>query len=149
MLMPKRVKRRRVHRGRMTGKCNKGNRIAYGEYGLVALEPAWIKSNQIEAARVAMTRFVKRGGKVWIDILPHKPVTKKPADSRMGSGKGSVEYWVAVVKPGRVLFEMAGITEEQAKEAMRLAGHKLPIKTKFVKKSELTAQEIKEEGGEG
>lgn len=149
MLMPKRVKRRRVHRGRMTGKCNKGNKIAYGEYGLVALEPAWIKSNQIEAARVAMTRFVKRGGKVWIDIFPHKPVTKKPADSRMGSGKGSVEYWVAVVKPGRVLFEMAGITEEQAKEAMRLAGHKLPIKTKFVKKSDLVAQEINEEGGEG
>jgi large subunit ribosomal protein L16 len=133
----------------MTGKCTKGNKIAYGEYGLVALEPAWIKSNQIEAARVAMTRFVKRGGKVWIDIFPHKPVTKKPADSRMGSGKGSVEYWVAVVKPGRVLFEMAGITEEQAKEAMRLAGHKLPIKTKFVKKSDFAAQEIKEEGGEG
>lgn len=149
MLMPKRVKRRRVHRGRMTGKCNKGNKIAYGDYGLVALEPAWIKSNQIEAARVAMTRFVKRGGKVWIDIFPHKPVTKKPADSRMGSGKGSVEYWVAVVKPGRVLFEMAGITEDQAKEAMRLAGHKLPIKTKFVRKSDLAAQEIKEEGGEG
>ncbi|MBQ6921828.1 MAG: 50S ribosomal protein L16, partial [Clostridia bacterium] len=115
----------------------------------VALEPAWIKSNQIEAARVAMTRFIKRGGKVWIDIFPHKPVTKKPADSRMGSGKGSVEYWVAVVKPGRVLFEMSGITEEQAKEAMRLAGHKLPIKTKFVKKSDLVAQEINEEGGEG
>lgn len=149
MLMPKRVKRRRVHRGRMTGKCTKGNKIAYGEYGLVALEPAWIKSNQIEAARVAMTRFVKRGGKVWIDIFPHKPVTKKPADSRMGSGKGSVEYWVAVVKPGRVLFEMAGITEEQAKEAMRLAGHKLPIKTKFVKKSDLSSQEIIQEGGEG
>ena len=149
MLMPKRVKRRRVHRGRMTGKCTKGNKIAYGEYGLVALEPAWIKSNQIEAARVAMTRFVKRGGKVWIDIFPHKPITKKPADSRMGSGKGSVEYWVAVVKPGRVLFEMAGVTEEQAKEAMRLAGHKLPIKTKFVKKSDLETQEIKQEGGEG
>ena len=148
MLMPKRVKRRRVHRGRMTGKCNKGNKIAYGEYGLVALEPAWIKSNQIEAARVAMTRFIKRGGKVWIDIFPHKPVTKKPADSRMGSGKGSVEFWVAVVKPGRVLFEMSGITEDQAKEAMRLAGHKLPIKTKFVKKSDFEAQEIKKEGGE-
>jgi len=148
MLMPKRVKRRRVHRGRMTGKCNKGNKIAYGDYGLMALEPAWIKSNQIEAARVAMTRFVKRGGKVWIDIFPHKPVTKKPADSRMGSGKGSVEYWVAVVKPGRILFEMAGITEEQAKEAMRLAGHKLPIKTKFVKKSDMS-QEINEQGGEG
>ena len=147
MLMPKRVKRRRVHRGRMTGKCNKGNKVAYGEYGLVALEPAWIKSNQIEAARVAMTRFIKRGGQVWIDIFPHKPVTKKPADTRMGSGKGSVEFWVAVVKPGRVLFEMAGITEDVAKEAMRLAGHKLPVKTKFVKKS--VAEEIKEEGGEG
>ena len=137
MLMPKRVKRRRVHRGRMTGKCTKGNTVAYGEYGLVALEPAWIKSNQIEAARIAMTRFIKRGGKVWIDIFPHKPITKKPADSRMGSGKGSVEYWVAVVKPGRVMFEMAGVSEEIAKEAMRLAAHKLPIKTKFVKKSDL------------
>ncbi len=146
MLMPKRVKRRRVHRGRMTGKCNKGNIIAYGDYGLVATEPGWIKSNQIEAARIAMTRFIKRGGKVWIDIFPHKPITKKPADSRMGSGKGSVEYWVAVVKPGRVLFEMAGVTEEQAKEAMRLAGHKLPVKTKFMKKA--VAQEIIEEGGE-
>ena len=147
MLMPKRVKRRRVHRGRMTGKANKGNTIAYGQYGLVAMEPAWITSNQIEAARVAMTRFIKRGGKVWIDIFPHKPVTKKPADSRMGSGKGSVEFWVAVVKPGRVLFEMAGVPENIAKEAMRLAGHKLPVKTKFVKKE--VAQEIKEEGGEG
>ena len=147
MLMPKRVKRRRVHRGRMTGMCTKGNKIAYGEYGLVAMEPAWIKSNQIEAARVAMTRFIKRGGQVWIDIFPHTPVTKKPADSRMGSGKGSVEYWVAVVKPGRVLFEMAGVPENIAKEAMRLAGHKLPVKTKFVKRE--VAQEIKEEGGEG
>ena len=147
MLMPKRVKRRRVHRGRMTGKCNKGNKVAYGEYGLVALEPAWIKSNQIEAARVAMTRFIKRGGKVWIDIFPHKPVTKKPADSRMGSGKGSVEFWVAVVKPGRVLFEMSGIPEDIAKEAMRLAGHKLPVKTKFVKR-ETAVEENKEEGGE-
>ncbi|MBO7187904.1 MAG: 50S ribosomal protein L16 [Clostridia bacterium] len=137
MLMPKRVKRRRVHRGRMTGKCTKGNTIAYGEYALVAMEPAWIKSNQIEAARVAMTRFIKRGGKVWIDIFPHKPITKKPADSRMGSGKGSVEYWVAVVKPGRVMFEMSGIDEAIAKEAMRLAAHKLPIKTKFVKKSDM------------
>ena len=137
MLMPKRVKRRRVHRGRMTGKCTKGNTIAYGDYGLVAMEPAWIKSNQIEAARIAMTRFIKRGGQVWIDIFPHKPITKKPADSRMGSGKGSVEYWVAVVKPGRVMFEMAGVSEEVAKEAMRLAAHKLPIKTKFVKKSDL------------
>ena len=148
MLMPKRVKRRRVHRGRMTGKCNKGNKIAYGDYGLVALEPAWIKSNQIEAARVAMTRFIKRGGKVWIDIFPHKPITKKPQDSRMGSGKGAVEYWVAVVKPGRVLFEMNGVTEDVAKEAMRLAGHKLPIKTKFVTRAEREA-ENKQEGGEG
>ncbi len=144
MLMPKRVKRRRVHRGRMKGAAHKGNTIAYGEYGLVALEPAWIKSNQIEAARIAMTRFIKRGGQVWISIFPHKPVTKKPAEVRMGSGKGSVEYWVAVVKPGRVLFEMAGVSEEVAREAMRLAGHKLPIKTKFVKKEELVS-----EGGEG
>ena len=117
----------------MTGKCNKGNTLAYGDYGLVALEPAWIKSNQIEAARIAMTRFIKRGGKVWIDIFPHKPITKKPQDSRMGSGKGAVEYWAAVVKPGRVMFEMSGVPEDIAKEAMRLAGHKLPIKTKFVK----------------
>ena len=143
MLMPKRVKRRKVHRGRMTGKANKGNTIAYGTYGLVALEPAWVTSNQIEAARVAMTRFIKRGGKVWIDIFPHKPITQKPAETRMGSGKGSVEYWVAVVKPGRVMFEMAGVDEAVAREAMRLAGNKLPLKTKFVKK------EIVEEGGEG
>ena len=143
MLMPKRVKRRRVHRGRMTGKANKGNTIAYGQYGLVAMEPAWITSNQIEAARVAMTRFIKRGGKVWIDIFPHKPITQKPAETRMGSGKGSVEYWVAVVKPGRVMFEMSGVDEQIAREAMRLAGNKLPIKTKFMKK------EIVEEGGEG
>ncbi len=142
MLMPKRVKRRRVHRGRMTGKANKGNTIAYGQYGLVAMEPAWITSNQIEAARVAMTRFIKRGGKVWIDIFPHKPITQKPAETRMGSGKGSVEYWVAVVKPGRVMFEMSGVDETIAREAMRLAGHKLPIKTKFVKKES-------QEGGEG
>ena len=143
MLMPKRVKRRRVHRGRMTGKANKGNTIAYGQYGLVAMEPAWITSSQIEAARVAMTRFIKRGGKVWIDIFPHKPITQKPAETRMGSGKGSVEYWVAVVKPGRVLFEMAGVEESIAREAMRLAGNKLPIKTKFMVK------EIPQEGGEG
>ena len=136
MLMPKRVKRRRVHRGRMTGAAHKGNKIAYGEYGLVATECAWVKSNQIEAARIAMTRFIKRGGQVWIDVFPHKPITKKPAEVRMGSGKGSVEYWVAVVKPGRVLFEMAGVSEEVAREAMRLAGHKLPIKTKFVKKEQ-------------
>ncbi len=143
MLMPKRVKRRKQHRGRLTGKANKGNVIAYGEYGLVAMEPAWVTSNQIEAARVAMTRFIKRGGKVWIDIFPHKPITQKPAETRMGSGKGSVEYWVAVVKPGRVMFEMAGVAEDVAREAMRLAGNKLPLKTKFVKK------EIVEEGGEG
>ncbi len=141
MLMPKRVKRRKQHRGRMTGKANKGNVIAYGEYGLVAETPAWVTSNQIEAARIAMTRFIKRGGKVWINIFPHKPITQKPAETRMGSGKGSVEYWVAVVKPGRVLFEMAGVTEEVAREAMRLAGHKLPLKVKFVKKEK--------EGGEG
>ena len=143
MLMPKRVKRRRVHRGRMTGKCNKGNKIAYGEYGLVAQNPCWITSNQIEAARIAMTRFTKRGGQVWIDIFPHKPVTKKPAETRMGSGKGAVEYWVAVVKPGRVLFEIAGIDEAIAREALRLASHKLPCKCKIIKK------EIIEEGGEG
>jgi len=134
MLMPKRVKRRRVHRGRMTGKVTKGNVIAYGEYGLVAQGSAWITAAQIEAARIAMTRFIKRGGQVWIDIFPHKPITKKPAETRMGSGKGSVEYWAAVVKPGRVLFEMGGIPEADAKEAMRLASYKLPIKTKFMKK---------------
>ena len=134
MLRPKRVKRRRVFRGRMKGKANKGNVIAYGEYALVALEPAWITSNQIEAARVAMTRYIKRGGQVWVDIFPHKPVTKKPAGTRMGSGKGAPEFWVAVVKPGRVLFEMAGIDEANAREALRLAAHKLPIKCKFMKK---------------
>ena len=136
MLMPKRVKRRRVHRGRMKGEANKGNQVAYGEYGLVSLEPSWVTSNQIEAARIAMTRYVKRGGKVWINIFPHKPITKKPAETRMGSGKGSVEYWVAVVKPGRVMFEMAGVPEEVAREAFRLARHKLPVKCKFVKKEE-------------
>ncbi len=136
MLMPKRVKRRRVFRGRMKGSANKGNIIAYGEYGLVAEEPAWITSNQIEAARIAMTRYTKRGGKVWVDIFPHKPITKKPAETRMGSGKGSPEYWVAVVKPGRVLFEMAGVDEAVAREALRLASHKLPIKCKFMKKEE-------------
>jgi len=138
MLMPKRVKYRRVHRGRMTGKATRGITVTYGEYGLVALEPAWITSNQIEAARVAMTRFIKRGGQVWIKIFPDKPVTEKPAETRMGSGKGSPAYWVAVVKPGRVLFEMGGIPEETAKEAMRLAMHKLPIKCKFIKKAEET-----------
>ena len=140
MLMPKRVKRRKQHRGRMTGKCTKGNKIAYGEFGLVADSPSWITSNQIEAARIAMTRFIKRGGQVWIDIFPHKPVTKKPAETRMGSGKGAVEYWVAVVKPGRVLFEIAGVAEADAREALRLASHKLPCKCKIVKK------EILEEG---
>ncbi len=136
MLMPKRVKFRRVQRGRLTGKALRGNKISNGSYGLVALEPAWITSNQIEAARIAMTRYVKRGGKVWIKIFPDKPITEKPAETRMGSGKGSPEYWVAVVKPGRVMFEMDGVTPEQAKEAMRLASNKLPIKCKFVMKEE-------------
>ena len=134
MLMPKRVKYRRVHRGRMKGIATKGNKVTYGEFGLVALEPAWITANQIEAARVAMTRYTKRGGQVYIKIFPHKSVTKKPAEVRMGSGKGAPDHWVAVVKPGRVMFEIAGVTEEQAREAIRLAGHKLPIKTKFVAK---------------
>lgn len=137
MLMPKRVKRRKQHRGRMTGKVTKGNVIAYGDYGLVADGCAWVTSNQIEAARIAMTRFIKRGGQVWIDIFPHKPISKKPAGTRMGSGKGSPEKWVAVVKPGRVMFEIGGVSEETAKEAMRLAMHKLPIKCKFVKKEEV------------
>ncbi len=134
MLMPKRVKYRRVHRGRLTGKATRGNKLSSGSYGLVALEPAWITSNQIEAARIAMTRYIRRGGNVWIKIFPDKPITEKPAETRMGSGKGSPEYWVAVVKPGRVLFEMDGVSEEIAREAMRLATHKLPIKCKFVKK---------------
>ena len=134
MLMPKRVKFRRQQRGRLKGKALRGNRITDGSFGLVALEPAWITSNQIEAARIAMTRYIKRGGQVWIKIFPDKPITEKPAETRMGSGKGSPEYWVAVVKPGRVMFEMDGVTEEQAKEAMRLASNKLPIKTKFIKK---------------
>lgn len=132
MLLPKRVKYRRQHRGRMTGKATRGTVVNYGDYGLQALEPCWITSNQIEAARVAINRFVKRGGQVWIKIFPDKPVTSKPAETRMGSGKGSPEYWVAVVKPGRVLFEITGVTEEEAREAMRLAAHKLPCKTKFV-----------------
>ena len=136
MLMPKRTKYRRVHRGRMKGKALRGNEVTYGSFGLVATEPAWVTSNQIEAARIAMTRYVKRGGKVWIKIFPDKPVTEKPAETRMGSGKGSPEYWVAVVKPGRVMFEMDGVTKEQAKEAMRLASHKLPLKCKFVAKEE-------------
>jgi len=132
MLMPKRTKYRKQFRGKMKGKSNKGNKIAHGQYGLVALEPAWITNRQIEAARIAMTRYIRRGGQVWIKIFPDKPVTAKPAETRMGSGKGSPEYWVAVVKPGRVLFEMAGVPREIAVEAMRLAGHKLPIKTKFI-----------------
>ena len=136
MLMPKRVKRRRQHRGRMKGVATKGNKVTYGSYGLVAQECAWITSNQIEAARVAMTSSIKRGGKVYIKIFPHKPVTKKPAEVRMGSGKGAPEYWVAVVKPGRVMFEIDGVTEAQAREAMRLAMHKLPIKCKFAIKEE-------------
>ena len=134
MLMPKRVKFRRVHRGRLTGKALRGNELAYGSFGLVALEPAWITSNQIEAARIAMTRYIRRGGNVWINIFPDKPITEKPAETRMGSGKGSPEYWVAVGKPGRIMFEMEGVSEEVAKEAMRLASHKLPIKCKFVSK---------------
>ena len=142
MLMPKRVKYRRVHRGRLTGKALRGNTISNGTYGLVATEPAWITSNQIEAARIAMTSYVKRGGKVWIKIFPDKPITEKPAETRMGSGKGSPEYWVAVVKPGRVMFEMDGVTPEQAKEAMRLASHKLPIKCKFVMKDVENSEEV-------
>ncbi|TJX14098.1 50S ribosomal protein L16 [Tissierella creatinini] len=142
MLMPKRVKYRRVHRGRMKGKAQRGNTVTYGDYGLQALEPSWITSNQIEAARRAMTRYIKRGGNVWIKIFPDKPVTEKPAETRMGSGKGSPEYWVAVVKPGRVLFEMGGVDEEVAREAMRLAAHKLSVKTKFIKREEQS------EGGE-
>ncbi|MDE5854131.1 MAG: 50S ribosomal protein L16 [Ruminococcus sp.] len=136
MLLPKRVKYRRVHRGRLKGKAYRGNKVTYGDFGLQALEPSWITSNQIEAARIAMTRYIKRGGQVWIKIFPDKPVTEKPAETRMGSGKGSPEYWVAVVKPGRVLFEIKGVSEEVAREAMRLAMHKLPIKCKFVTKAE-------------
>ena len=136
MLLPKRVKYRRVQRGRMTGKATRGNVVNQGKYGLQALEPCWITSRQIEAARIAMTRYIKRGGKVWIKIFPDKPITETPAETRMGSGKGSVEYWVAVVKPGRVMFEMDGVAEDVAKEAMRLASHKLPIKTKFIVKEE-------------
>lgn len=141
--MPKRVKHRKVHRGRMKGKAQRGNTITYGEFGLQAQEAAWITSNQIEAARRAMTRYVKRGGNIWIKIFPDKPVTEKPAETRMGSGKGSPEYWVAVVKPGRILFEMGGVAEEDAREAMRLAAHKLSIKTKFI-----TREEAEDKGGE-
>ena len=137
MLMPKRVKYRRVQRGRLKGKAMRGTTLSNGSYGLVALEPAWITSNQIEAARIAMTRYIKRGGQVWIKVFPDKPITEKPAETRMGSGKGSPEYWVAVVKPGRILFEMADVSEEAAREAMRLAGHKLPIKTKFITKEKV------------
>ena len=143
MLMPKRVKHRKVSRGRMKGKAQRGNFLAYGDYGLVATQPGWITSNQIEAARQAMTRHTKRGGQVWIKIFPDKPVTAKPAETRMGSGKGAPEYWVSVVKPGRVLFEMKGIPEDVAREALRLAAHKLPITTKFIKR-----EEVKSEGGE-
>lgn len=135
MLLPKRVKYRRVHRGRLKGKATRGNFVAYGEYGIAATEPAWIKSNQIEAARIAMTRYIKRGGQVWIKIFPDKPITEKPAETRMGSGKGSPEYWVAVVKPGRVMFEIGGVPENLAREAMRLAAHKLPVKCKFIAKN--------------
>ena len=136
MLLPKRVKYRRVHRGRLKGKAYRGNKVTYGDYGLQALEPAWITSNQIESARIAMTRYIKRGGQVWIKIFPDKPITEKPAETRMGSGKGSPEYWVAVVKPGRVLFEIKGVAEETAREAMRLAMHKLHIKCKYVTQAE-------------
>ena len=141
MLMPKRVKYRRVHRGRLTGKALRGNTVTHGDFGLMATEPAWITSNQIEAARIAMTRYIKRGGKVWIKIFPDKPITEKPAETRMGSGKGSPEYWVAVVKPGRVMFEIGGVSEELAREAMRLAANKLPIKCKFVTKQEMGGEQ--------
>ena len=141
MLMPKRVKYRRQHRGRMKGEAQKGNQLAYGEYGLQALEATWMTANQIEAARRAMTRYIKRGGQIWINVFPDKPVSKKPAEVRMGSGKGAPEYWVAVVKPGRVLFEMSGVSEEVAREAMRLAAQKLPVKTKFIKRLEVTGTE--------
>ena len=143
MLMPKRVKHRKVQRGRMKGKATRGTSITYGEYGLQALEPAWIKSNQIEAARRAMTRYIKRGGKIWIKVFPDKPVTQKPAETRMGKGKGSPEYWVAVVKPGRIMFEMTGVPEDVAREAMRLAANKLPIPCKFVTKAE---QQLEKDG---
>ncbi len=141
MLLPKRVKYRRVHRGRLTGKSLRGNTVTYGDFGLQALEPAWITSRQIEAARIAMTRYIKRGGQVWIKIFPDKPITEKPAETRMGSGKGSPEYWVAVVKPGRVMFEIAGVSEEVAQEALRLAANKLPIKCKFVRKEETDGEQ--------
>lgn len=148
MLMPKKVKRRMQHRGRMKGKATRGNKLAYGEIGLVAMEPAWITSNQIEAARVAMTRFIKRGGKVWIDIFPHKPITKQPIGKRMGSGKGAIDAWVAVVKPGRVMFEMSGVEEANARKALRLAAAKLPIKTKVIVREEVVAESSEEGGNE-
>ncbi|MCR5526120.1 MAG: 50S ribosomal protein L16 [Lachnospiraceae bacterium] len=148
MLMPKRVKHRKQMRGSLRGKANSGNRVTYGEFGMVALEPCWIRSNQIEAARVAMTRYVKRGGQVWIKIFPDKPVTTKPLGTRMGSGKGAVDHWVAVVKPGRVMFEIAGVPEETAREALRLASHKLPCKVKIVSKADLDAAVAAKEGGE-
>ena len=144
MLMPKRVKRRKQFRGSMRGKAQRGNTISYGEYGIVAMEPCWIKSNQIEAARIAMTRYIKRGGKVWIKIFPDKPVTAKPAETRMGSGKGTLEYWVAVVEPGRVMFEISGVAEDVAKEALRLATHKLPCKCKIVSKADLEGGAVNE-----
>ncbi|MCI5839927.1 MAG: 50S ribosomal protein L16 [Peptoniphilaceae bacterium] len=141
MLMPKRVKYRKQHRGRMKGAANRGNKLAYGDYGLQALEPVWMTANQIEAARRAMTRYIKRGGNIWVKVFPDKPISKKPAEVRMGSGKGAPEYWVAVVKPGRVLFEMSGVSEPVAKEAMRLAAQKLPIKCRFIKKIEAGIEE--------
>ncbi|MBN2899107.1 MAG: 50S ribosomal protein L16 [Clostridia bacterium] len=144
MLMPKRVKRRRVHRGRMKGQAQRGNTISYGDYALVAQEPAWITSRQIEAARIAINRYIKRGGKVWIKIFPHKPITQKPAETRMGAGKGSPEYWVAVVKPGRVMYELSGVDEETAREAMRLAAMKLPIKCKFIAREQVEGGEADE-----
>ncbi|MCD8286437.1 MAG: 50S ribosomal protein L16 [Clostridia bacterium] len=156
MLIPKRVKRRMVHRGKLHGRAHKGNKVAYGDYGLVSLDHARVTSRQIEAARIAMTRFIRRGGKVWIDIFPHKPITKHPAEARMGSGKGSVDYWVADVKPDRVMFEMAGVPEDVAREAMRLASHKLPVRCKFVVREKSEAElaeeaeeaEAEEQGGE-
>ena len=147
MLMPKKVKRRKVHRGRMKGVATRGNKLAYGDFGIATTEPAWITSNQIEAARIAMTRYTKRGGKVWIDIFPDKPITKKPAETRMGSGKGNPEYWVAVVKPGRVLFEIGGVSEEVAREALRLASHKLPVVTKIITIEQSAVKPIKDEKG--
>ena len=144
MLMPKRTKFRKVQRGRMKGAASRGNKVSYGEFGIQAMEPGWITGNQIEAARIAMTRYTKRGGQVWIKIFPDKPVTEKPAETRMGSGKGSPEYWVAVVKPGRVMFEIAGVPEEIAREALRLASHKLPIKSKIMKREDLEVQEVGE-----